>query len=294
MQPFTIRAATSADLPVVNAIYYDNEIEADAPYAPPRRELACFAHELETGTMQVAERDGEVLGFASALRRGDVTYLSELFVRPDRQSSGIGRALLQRVLPAQGIRCTLASSDFRALGLYVRAGMQPRWPNVWLRARASEIGALPGGAVEVEPAQPHDPELAVWDTEIGARPRLEDMMYWLREGQAVPVWLRRQGQTLGYAFIQMRSGFSLWLPEASFIGPLGVRDGADAAACAAAAVRWVQPRTTDVRMAVPGPNGALTPLLEAGFRIVYVETFCTSAPVPFLDPHCYMPSGDVL
>ncbi len=294
MQPYTIRPATAADLPEVNAIYYDNEVDEESDFAPERRELACFAHELETGTMLVAERAGKPLGFASSIRRGEVTFLTELFIRPGRQSSGMGRALLRGVLPVEGIRCTLSSRDFRALGLYTRAGMRPLWPNIWLRAKADKIGELPGDDVEVEEARPEDAELAAWDERISGRARPQDAAYWLRECAAVPVWFRRGGQTLGYAYIQMRSSFSLWMPDACFIGPLGVQDTEEAAACAGAAARWVRARTPSVRMAVPGPNGALGPLLEAGFRIVYVETFCSSAPEPFFDPRRYLASGDAL
>ncbi len=41
----------------------------------------------------------EVVGFGSANRRGAVWFLSMLFVRPDLQDGGVGRALLTRLLP---------------------------------------------------------------------------------------------------------------------------------------------------------------------------------------------------
>src|SRR5689334_12571904 len=44
----------------------------------------------------VAEEEGEIVGCALALRREDVWGLSLLIVRPDKQSHGIGRELLQR------------------------------------------------------------------------------------------------------------------------------------------------------------------------------------------------------
>jgi GNAT superfamily N-acetyltransferase len=291
---YTIRAATPDDLPAVNALYYNNEVDAGDDWAPPRRELSCFEHELRTGTMMVAERDGEALGFASSIRRGDVTYLAELFIHPERQSWGIGQALLRAVLPEEGICCTLASRDFRALALYTRAGMQPQWPHIWLRAASDEIGEMAVGGVEVVEAGTEAAEVEDWDAEISGRRRPEDVAYWLRAGQAVPVWFRRGSETLGYAYIQMRSPFSLWMPEASFIGPLGVRAAQDAAACVAAAVRWVAPRTSDVRLAVPGPHPALPSLLDAGLQIVYVETFCSSAASPIFDSRRYLVSYDVL
>ena len=45
-----------------------------------------------------------------------------------------------------------------------------------------------------------------------------------------------------------------------------------------------------LEITVPGPHPALRPLLEAGFRIDYIGTFCASAPVR-LNPARYIPSG---
>ena len=50
-----------------------------------------------SGTLVVAEDDVNVVGFAGALDHGACVALSDLFVRPDRQSQGIGRALLDAV-----------------------------------------------------------------------------------------------------------------------------------------------------------------------------------------------------
>ena len=51
------------------------------------------------------------------------------------QSAGVGGWLmLQAFGAAAGLRCTLSSSDPRALGLYIRAGLIPRWQNFLLRA----------------------------------------------------------------------------------------------------------------------------------------------------------------
>ncbi|MDA0183534.1 GNAT family N-acetyltransferase [Solirubrobacter phytolaccae] len=74
----------------------------------------------------VAEEDGEVVGVALALRREDVWGLSLLLVRPDRQSSGIGGALLARAHAyAEGARgrIIMASPDPRALRAYSRLGL---------------------------------------------------------------------------------------------------------------------------------------------------------------------------
>jgi GNAT superfamily N-acetyltransferase len=71
--------------------------------------------------------DGEPAGVALALMREGVWGLSLLVVRPGRQSSGLGRALLDRALAyGDGARggIVIASPDPRALRVYARAGFE--------------------------------------------------------------------------------------------------------------------------------------------------------------------------
>ena len=289
-----IRAATEADLPAINDVYYETEIGAERENAPPRRELACYPHELRTGRMIVAERSGRVLGFSSTITRDDVTYLTELFIRPEAQERGLGQALLQTVLPPQGVRCTMASTDPRAVALYTRFGMQPQWPNYWLFGSTSGHPAPMGGDITVEEARVDDSALLDWDAEMCGRRRPEDHRFWLQQAEAVPLWFLRGGTRIGYGYIQRRSTSSLWSPTTPTIGPLGAREEEDAPGIVAAAVGWVRRYADEARIVIPGPHPALRPLLEAGYRIVYVETFCSSATTPFFDPRRYLPSGDAL
>lgn len=291
---YTLRPATEADLPAINDVYYETEIGDETEHAPPRRELACYPHELRTGRMVVAERGGRVVAFSSAITRGDVTYLTELFVRPEAQGHRLGRALLRTVLPRDGIRCTMASTDPRAVALYTRFDMRPQWPNYWLAGPTRAHPALPSDFITVEEVREDDPTLLDWDAEISGRHRREDHRYWVEQGQAVPLWFLRDGERVGYGYVQRRSTSSLWSPNTPTIGPLGARASEDAPDIAAAAVGWIRQYGDSARVIVPGPHPALGPLLEAGFRIVYVETFCSSALAPFFDPRRYQPSGDAL
>jgi len=86
-----------------------------------------LAHLLETDPegAWVAEREGEVSGAALSLVREGIWGLSLLVVRPEAQSAGVGRALLDRALAhADGARggIILASEDARAMRAYARAG----------------------------------------------------------------------------------------------------------------------------------------------------------------------------
>src|SRR5207245_1952023 len=175
MNALTIRKAHVDDLPRVYNIFYENEV-GDDPAPPPRGDVpAELRHELETSDMYVADLNGQVLGFTALTTRGSIAFLSELFVRPSEQSHHIGTALLQHILPRdERILCTLSSADHRALALYIRAGMRPRWPNFCLRANAPAPDALPEMDVTVVEGRPDDPELVEWDAEIGGRERPED------------------------------------------------------------------------------------------------------------------------
>jgi GNAT superfamily N-acetyltransferase len=290
----TTRAAVAADIPQLYDIWYANEV-GDDPDPPPRNIPAVIEHELATGEIVVAEQDGKLVGFASVIVRGAIAFLAECFVRAEARSGGVGRQLVQQLLPRAGlISCTLSSTDPRALALYVRAGMRPAWPNFCLLAEAAQLNHLSDGGIEVVEALAGDPALVEWDTQIAGRHRPEDHAYWLGPARARPLWFFRDGALIGYGYAQAHSLEALWHPSAITLGPIGAHNPADAQACALAAARWARQRSEIVRITVPGPHAALPTLLEAGFRITYVETFLSASGEPFADVRCYIPSGSTL
>jgi GNAT superfamily N-acetyltransferase len=177
----TIRAATEDDLSGIFDIFYQNEMRGVA-IPPPRAAIPPWlAHTLATGSLMLAERADAFLGFAGVTTRSGVAFLTDLFVRPDVQSGGIGQALLHAVLPIDAlVTCTLESSDPRAQALYIRAGMLPQWPNYWLLGESSRL-RLAASDIEVVEATPDDGELLRWDREIAGRDRPQDHHFWVRE-----------------------------------------------------------------------------------------------------------------
>jgi ribosomal protein S18 acetylase RimI-like enzyme len=290
-----IRPAQPGDLPAIYDLFYGLEV-GDDPDVPPRPAmLPDYPHLLGTGELYVAVSGGEIAGFAGLVARGEIVFLTDLFVREGHQSRRLGTRLLRHTLaPHSGrTRFTVSSTDPRALGLYVRAGLRPHWPNFLLRGYAPSLSGLLVGDVLVETAAPDDAELLAWDERLSGRNRPQDHAYWVREEGGAPLWFRRGGERIGYGYVRLRAG-TFYYPDAARIGPVGARTPAEAAACVAAAVRWAGERARVLRLDVPGPHPALAPLLEAGFRITYVETLVASVAELFFDPERYLGSGGSL
>jgi GNAT superfamily N-acetyltransferase len=292
------RAARASDLASMYMVYCLNEVsEAEAEgilASPPQTVPATLRHVFETGTMYVAEQDGTILAFAGAITRGAVTFLTDLFVRPQTQSAGLGKALLERVLPRQHpLHCTMSSTDPRAQALYIRYGMQPIFPHFNLQWQGHAHEEPFPADIEVLEGQAGDPALVQWDAQVSGRARPVDHAFWIEQQHSIPLWFRRRGVIVGYAYVRLVE--ESWLsPQRWVVGPVGVSTPEHAAPCVLAATAWAQRRAERVRIDMPGPHPSLAPLLERGFQIIYVETFHVTAPTPIFDARCYIPSGSDL
>jgi len=285
------RPAEEAELQSVFEVFYQNEL-LDNPQLPLPGDIPPYlSHVLQTGTLYVAEEDGKILAFAGAITRGNISFLTDLFVLPSSQSGKLGKTLLQTVLPQDTlIHCTLSSSDPRALALYIRAGMRPLWPHFALRLDKPTHAWSLAPDMEIIEADSSDPELLRWDAHACGRPRPEDLQFWVREEGSVPLWFRRQGQVVGYGYV--RFGAEAHANSQSCkLGPIGADTPEDATACVLAAVHWAIQRAVEVHIDVPGPHPCLVALLERGFHIISFDTFVSSAVTPFFDARCYIASG---
>ena len=285
------RSANEAELRSVYEVFYQNEL-LDNPHLPLPGDIPPYlSHVLQTGTLYVAEKDGKILAFAGAITRGNISFLTDLFVLPSHQSGQLGKTLLRCVLPQDDlIHCTMSSSDPRALALYIRAGMRPQWPHFALRLEKSTHTWPLTSDMEIIEADPADPALISWDAQISGRLRPVDHQFWVREERAVPLWFRRQGQTAGYGYVRFGAE-ALPDPQSCTLGPIGVSTPEDATACVLAAVNWALQRVMVLHIDVPGPHPCLATLLERGFHIISFDTFVSTAITPFFDARCYIASG---
>ncbi|MGJ6964398.1 GNAT family N-acetyltransferase [Streptosporangium sp. G11] len=213
------------------------------------------------GTLVLAPTaDDQARGFGGTLRRGAITHLGDLFVLPEHQSSGVGRTLLAELLAGDGPKVTFASSDPRAMSLYIRYGLRAWCPLLYLTGPATGLPGPPVREARLE-------EIAELDAHAGGGARA-DTLAWYASTPGVT----RHATGQGYAFARV-SG------DEVVIGPAGgatPRDCTEAVLGAlAATTRASGAETTPrvARIAVPGVHPLVSPLIEAGWRIGDLDTF---------------------
>jgi GNAT superfamily N-acetyltransferase len=245
-----VRPAVPEDLPEIARIAAAND-ERDG--ANPRY----VAHLREHGRLVVAD-DGGLAGYCGVRPVGGATMLTDLFVDPSRHGGGVGRALLDVALSGGGERFTFASRDPRAMSLYVRYGMVPRWPLLYLSGPPGAGG--PFAARRVAPE-----EAAAADERLTGHDRAADYAFWATFPSATGLVVRD-----GPAVVAAGVSGGGWLVH------LVTAEGVDPAATLAAALGAV--RADRVALCLPGPHPALRPLLEAGWRIDDLDHHMSSRP----------------
>jgi GNAT superfamily N-acetyltransferase len=224
--------------------------------------------QLDAGALWVALSRGAVTGFAGVVRHAGVAHLADLFIARDRLGRGIGGQLLDAAFaPGTGVRLTFASGDERALPLYVRGGLRPIAPLLYLE------GHLPaGGEVQRVPVA----GVGAADAAASGRAR-PDVLGFLGEAGAYALTGENPGS---YAVVRPT-------PSGARIGPAagGAADVLAFAAAVAAAHGTAQ-------LALFGPHPALAPLLAAGLRVVAADTYMATT-LDALDLEAYVPDVDL-
>lgn len=151
-----IRPAAEADLDACCAIWKagidDYQGRLNQPTVPDDlsglRRLLAHLLATDPDRFLVATEGSSVVAFVSATVRGDLWFLAMLFVRPDRQAAGLGRALLDaaRGDDMGSIRrwgtCTDSVQPI-SNALYARIGLVPRVPIWRLTGEVHDRSAFP-------------------------------------------------------------------------------------------------------------------------------------------------------
>lgn len=299
------RAATADDLPACAAIWRDalNDylVRLGQPAIPdeagPIGRLHAHVRSTDPERFWVATRGDRAVAFASATVRDRVWFLSMLFVRPEDQGLGIGRALLARILPPDGDGSVLATCTDSAQpisnALYSRYGIVPRMPLVNLAGRPAGPDAtepLPAGvsAVPFErvaagpPDGPGHRELVeavdALDAELAGFAHPQDHRFLRMEGRLGYLYRADDGRVLGYGYTS----------ELGRAGPVAVRDEELLGPVVGHLLTVVEPRGASA-IWVPGQaDRAIVALLRAGLRFDgFPVLVCWSA--PFADFRRYLP-----
>jgi GNAT superfamily N-acetyltransferase len=161
----------------------------------------------------IAEQAGEIIGFSRAIMRGGMQELTELFVKPEIQSSGVGRELITRALPSGAAhRTIIATPDFRAQALYLKMGVYPRFP-IYYFGRTPDLVPLETDLGFVPAAESLE-ALAGIDQQILGHRRDVDHQWLLSERQGF--LYTRAGQIVGYGYAGHRNGPFALLNAADF------------------------------------------------------------------------------
>jgi GNAT superfamily N-acetyltransferase len=239
-----------ADLAAIAEIAVAN---GDADGADPHY----VAHLRGHGRFLVAEVDGRTAGYCGVRRIGEVTMLTDLFVHPDRHGEGTGRRLLDAAFDGAAERSTFASRDPRAMSLYVRYGMVPRWPLLYLSGPPP--GAGPARAERVPMA-----EAGIAEAALHGRDRTDDYAFWATRPDATGLVVREEGAVVAAGAAGPGQVFHLVTAR-----------GHDAAAALTAALAGLG---APVRLCLPGPHPALRRLLDTGWRIEDSDQHLSSRP----------------
>lgn len=224
------------------------------------------------------EATGRALGYARSIVRDGVRELTEFFVMPDAQGAGIGRGLLERAFPADGVRhrAIIATTDAPAIARYLATGLDSRLPIAFVEGAPRPIDLATDLARERIDADavPVD-DLAVIDRAIlGFRRDIDHR--WLAAER--PGWLyRRDGRPVAYGYHPSRPAWG---------GPFAALDAVDlpvllADAERAAAAAGHDTITFDMALTA---RTAWDHVLGRGFRIdPFVMLLFTDGPVDGFD-----------
>ena len=315
LESITFRNATEADLPECGRIHRigidDYMLRMGFPPSPEENQnlLRLHAHTLATDPerFQVAERrheggggrDGDgrgtMVAFGSAVDRGPMWFLSMLFVDPAEQARGLGRALLERLLPEDRSGRLLATCTDSAQpvsnGLYASVGIVPRMPFLNFIGRPREGWTpppLPGGVQAIRvPAGPDgrpvdgvQDELDTLDRALLGFAHPEDHAYDLRERPWLFTYRDASGRLLGYGYTS----------EVGRIGPIGATEPALLFPVIAHLLTAVPPRGASAVWLGGQASEAIGESVRAGLRLEQFPILaCWSA--PFADFTRYVPTS---
>ncbi len=282
------RAARTDDLPACAVIWRESindylrslHLEEVPDELGPIGRLHAHTQATDPDRFVVATVPGDgqerIVGFGSAVERGSLWFLSMLFVRPEAQGQGLGRALLERMLPPPervgSLATAVDSLQPISTALYAGYGIVPRMPVLDLRgviSRPEAFPALPSGIVSIPfetiaegpPGGAGHRELAetvdALDRELLGVAHPIDHRFLRAEGRQGFLYRGPDGAPLGYGYAG----------AIGRIGPIAIRDGALLEAVVGHLAAAVPARGAQAVWGLGGAPRLIPTLLAAGLRM---------------------------
>ena len=154
----------------------------------------------------VAQNDGEIIAYARSIEHGGMQELTEFFVSPHQQSSGVGRELLARAFSETNARyrTIIATLDERALYRYMKLGVYGRFPLKYFYRKAENVNVETDLIIEPMQIELHLPDINRVDQEILDH-RREPQHRWVATTRAGFVY-KRAGKIVGYGYVGSNTG----------------------------------------------------------------------------------------
>ncbi|HEU4571987.1 MAG TPA: GNAT family N-acetyltransferase [Candidatus Limnocylindrales bacterium] len=219
-----------------------------------------------------ADEDERLLGFASANVRGSAWFLAMLFIDPDDQGRGLGRALLERTLPAgarpgrpddAGWTFATVTDSVQPISnaLYARLGIVPQVPMLHLAGivrRRAAFPPLPDGisAVRFEAVDPTDAVAAI-DRRVLGYEHPADHGFVRADGRVGILYRGRDGDAVGYGYTS----------RVGRVGPIAAVDPELLPAIAGDVLATVEPNGVFSTWVPGAAASTVQALLEAGLRL---------------------------
>ena len=204
-QRLNVMAITGAQDPEVRAKLWQRR-------RPLFEHLARTAHQF-----WVAEVEDEPVGYARSILRAGVWELTEFFVLPRQQSAGVGRELLKRVLPTEGVRhkVIIATADVRAQARYLKSGVYARFPITYFWREPEDVQVATDLTVmPFSTARDIFSSLGAIDRQLLGHHHDEDHA-WLMTQREGHLYLR-DGEAVGYGYTGHYNGPYALLQEDDF------------------------------------------------------------------------------
>jgi len=269
-----VRSADLEDFEGIAAVAVATDQAGEGAGADPRY----AGHLLSRGNLVVATDRDEVVGYAATTRIDDSDLLSDLFVLPQLHAQGIGRALLDEVWTDAPARMTFSSSHPSAVPLYLRYGLVPRWPVVYL---AGDASALPPSSLVVDEVSSE--QAAKIERKLGGGDRAVDYGYWTARPNARAVVVRTDLEDVAVGCIG---------GDGKERGLSHLRVGEPTAA-ADALLAVLHSTTGRLTVAAPGPISGVTTLISNGWRVLDIDLFAATRP-GLVDPEVIFPHAGLL